>query len=346
MGAENQMGPPVFIVGEQRSGSNLLRVMLNQHSKLAAPHPPHFLERFMPLMPQYGHLDRKSAMAVLVDDVCRFVEANPVPWAMDGPLSRVGVLERCRGEEGLLGVYEAIMSEYAEHQNAERWVCKSLQNIRWVEELERHFERRAQYLYLRRDGRDVCFSFMNGFIGDKHPYCIGRRWQAIQDSCLAAEAALGGARFHQLSYEELVRAPEKTLERVCDFLEVPFEDGMLRYHEGEEAQRAAQMSAQWETVSQPVTSDRVGRGVESLSREEVALFEAAAYGGLERLEYGLLTDEGEREGLADAEAVKQYEAENKAKMEASQSRMDRADAARRAQQTAVIDEIVGRMATP
>jgi len=38
----------VFIVGEQRSGSNLLRLMLAQ-AGIAAPDPTHLLTRMMPL---------------------------------------------------------------------------------------------------------------------------------------------------------------------------------------------------------------------------------------------------------------------------------------------------------
>ncbi len=38
---------PIFMIGIQRSGSNLLRLMLNQLPEIAAPHPPHVL--LMPL---------------------------------------------------------------------------------------------------------------------------------------------------------------------------------------------------------------------------------------------------------------------------------------------------------
>ena len=46
----------IFMVGEQRSGSNLLRVILNESKNIAAPHPPHILQRMMPLVPLYGDL--------------------------------------------------------------------------------------------------------------------------------------------------------------------------------------------------------------------------------------------------------------------------------------------------
>ncbi len=39
----------VFIVAEQRSGSNLLRLMLVQ-AGIAVPHPAHLLARMMPLV--------------------------------------------------------------------------------------------------------------------------------------------------------------------------------------------------------------------------------------------------------------------------------------------------------
>ena len=50
----------IFMIWIQRSGSNLLRLMLNELPEIAAPHPPHILQRMMPLVPRYGDLDRKS----------------------------------------------------------------------------------------------------------------------------------------------------------------------------------------------------------------------------------------------------------------------------------------------
>ena len=44
------------IIGTQRSGSNLLRVMLNQLPEIVAPHPPHILQNFLPIIDKYGDL--------------------------------------------------------------------------------------------------------------------------------------------------------------------------------------------------------------------------------------------------------------------------------------------------
>ena len=58
-----------LMIGTQRSGSNLLRLMLNQVPGIAAPHPPHILQRLMPLVSNYGNIEQKETFQLLVDDV-------------------------------------------------------------------------------------------------------------------------------------------------------------------------------------------------------------------------------------------------------------------------------------
>ena len=70
----------IQMIGTQRSGSNLLRVMLDGIREIAAPHPPHILQRFLPLLPKYGDLTDQSNFYRLAQDVCELVTVNPVPW--------------------------------------------------------------------------------------------------------------------------------------------------------------------------------------------------------------------------------------------------------------------------
>ena len=50
--------PPVFfMIGCQRSGSNWLRTMLGEREDLIAPHPPHIMRDFIPILPKFGNLD-------------------------------------------------------------------------------------------------------------------------------------------------------------------------------------------------------------------------------------------------------------------------------------------------
>ena len=71
---------PLFIVGTERSGSNLLRVILNSHPNIVIPHPPHIMRYFAPLEARYGDLSDPRNFRRLVDDVLTLVKAHIHPW--------------------------------------------------------------------------------------------------------------------------------------------------------------------------------------------------------------------------------------------------------------------------
>ena len=70
----------IQFIGTQRSGSNLLRLMLNQLQGIYAPHPPHILKTFYPLLAKYGNLNSKKNFEFLIDDVISWIRLNPVKW--------------------------------------------------------------------------------------------------------------------------------------------------------------------------------------------------------------------------------------------------------------------------
>lgn len=44
--ADKNTDSPIFIIGTERSGTNLLRLILNAHPNIALPHPPHIMKIF------------------------------------------------------------------------------------------------------------------------------------------------------------------------------------------------------------------------------------------------------------------------------------------------------------
>ena len=198
---------PIFIIGIRRSGSNLLRLMLNQLPEIAAPHPPHILQRMMPLLPHYGDLKDPKVFSLLVDDVCRLVELSPISW--EGVvLDRRDIMARCR-KPSLVAVFGAVYDAAAEAQCAKTWCCKSLENISYVSEIEGYFTD-AKYIYLYRDGRDVAVSFRKAIVGEKHFYHIAREWSKVQQLALDLRHKIPPERFFNLSYEQLIKSTGET----------------------------------------------------------------------------------------------------------------------------------------
>ncbi|MEM9018884.1 MAG: sulfotransferase, partial [Verrucomicrobiota bacterium] len=139
----------IFIIGEQRSGSNLLRLILNSLPGVSAPHPPHFLERTLPILDSFGPLEVPKNFAELVDHLCGLVESNPIPWK-SAPLNRMEVASRAPAPT-LLGAVQSLMTLEAEaNGKTDAWVSKSVQDVQWADQIEAHFDR-PLYLHLFRD---------------------------------------------------------------------------------------------------------------------------------------------------------------------------------------------------
>ena len=198
--------------------------MLNQSPQLVAPHPPHVLQRMKPLLAQYGDLDEDANFALLVDDVCRLVDANPVAWRKT-PFDGERIRARCR-DRSLLSVMAAIYDQHAADCGAADWVNKSLANVNYLDEILAHFGASAKFIYLYRDGRDVALSFQKAVVGEKHVYSIAAQWHRDQQKALAFSRAHEASVF-RVAYEELTTAPRPLLERACDFLGVRFDPAML-----------------------------------------------------------------------------------------------------------------------
>ncbi|MQY79255.1 MAG: hypothetical protein GH151_08705 [Bacteroidetes bacterium] len=162
----------IQIIGTQRSGSNLLRVMLNQLPEIVAPHPPHILQNFLPIIDKYGDLKIDDNFKQLIEDVCRFVELNPVPWT-GVDLIRADIFSGSK-KRSVYEIFKLIYEAYTNSKNGSIWCCKSMTNINYINELEKSkFD--PFYIYLFRDGRDVALSFKKAIVGEKHIYHLAKK---------------------------------------------------------------------------------------------------------------------------------------------------------------------------
>jgi hypothetical protein len=332
---------PVFMIGTQRSGSNLLRLMINQLPEVAAPHPPHILQRMMPLLPLYGNLSDPKIFYRLVDDVCRLVELNPVPW--EGvTLDRRDVAQRCFALN-LVAVHGAVYEIYAESKGAKTWCCKSLANINYIKEIEAYFKR-PKYLYLFRDGRDVAVSFRKAVVGEKHFYHIAKEWAGTQELALNLREKIDPSRFLSVRYEDLTGDSESVAKSICAFLALPTCPvmAMLDYHETGEAKRAATASGLWSNVTKPVMKDNTRKFMREASIQDIRIFESVAGHILDALGYErVLVKKGEELKFTEEELAA-FDAENKRMKEEVLKKVDPADRERRERQENLIKEIKAR----
>ena len=215
--------PPVVVLGVRRSGTTLLRVMLDRHPALAIPDESYFI-------PQLADRHRGPIdVASFVDDLRRLPTLRE--WGIE--ISDV----EPRLEPGMApgDAIAAVYLAYAAARGKERWGDKTPMYMQHLGTLERLFPE-AVYVHLIRDGRDAAVSFLEmpeGVVTRTwaHPRNAGDFACQWRSEVLAARA-LGrrvGARYSEIRYEELVAEPERVLRETCARAGLVFEPAMLGY---------------------------------------------------------------------------------------------------------------------
>jgi len=335
----------IFMIGTPRSGANLLRLMLNELPRIAAPHPPHILQRLMPLMPNYGDLENKENFAQLIEDACRLVELNPVPW--EGVTLDRADIERRSRRRTLMGVYEAVYDAMAAAWEARSWCCQSLANIAYLPQIEAHF-RSPRYIYLHRDGRDVAVSSRKVVTGEKHFYHLAREWATTQLLAIGMRERIGSNRFFSISYESLTSQPELSMRQLCKFLGVRFSPSMLEFYKSDEARRAAESSDLWSNVVRPIMADNTRKFLHEASEEDIRLFESVAGNVLTALGYELARIPRGAKRIISEEDIGRFDTENRRLKEEALRRTNAESLVRLDRQTTLVHEIRlrGQMAPP
>ena len=271
----------IQMIGTQRSGSNLLRVMLDGIREIAAPHPPHILQRFLPLLPKYGDLTDQSNFYRLAQDVCELVTVNPVPW--EGITIRADeVVAACR-QQTLYELFRVIYESAARQTGASFWLCKSMKNMLYAEGIE-STGISPYYIYLYRDGRDVALSFKKAIVGEKHIYALAENWKKDQEAALRLKDRTAADHFFMLNYETLIASPEKVMRQLCDFLHLPYSDRVMDYYKSRESENTAVAGKMWANVTKPILKDNTKKFLRELSSEDIAIFESVAGDLLQQLD--------------------------------------------------------------
>lgn len=237
--------PPVIVLGVSRSGTSLIRQMLNHHSKLAIPPESYFIpilwERYR------AHQNMKN----LLTDVGFLVRIRQ--WGISSDEIRTR-LPPC---PAFADVIQAIYKSYAEARGKARFGDKTPLYMRHLELLEQVFPG-AQYVHIVRDGRDAALSYLNmrsrprfswAWPKGLSDFAISWRNEVIGARRFGAIIAAG--RYFELRYEDLVTEPELKLREVCSFLNLQYERDMLEYYR--DARQSARRLANHARLAEPPT---------------------------------------------------------------------------------------------
>ncbi len=233
--------PYVFIVGCPRSGTTLLQRMADAHPLMTVTHESKWFDKrwvvewfdkrrgltpdgFVTpeLISRMVDHPRFSRLKVTRDELRALLEASqPVSYA--DYLSRIFDLYGQRVGKALVG-------------NKTPVFVRRLHTLHqlWPE---------TRFVHLIRDGRDVCLSakpwskgpiVKDKFVTSKDDpiATVALWWELCVRLGQQAGNLLGPRLYYELRYESLISHPAEECARLCTFLDLQYDDSMLRFHEG------------------------------------------------------------------------------------------------------------------
>ncbi len=284
--------PPVpFIVGVGRSGTTMLRLMLDAHPELTIPPETHFVPELIDAI-ESGATPEEAVQTMTA--VRQWGDLHTEP---DEVLERWRGLERFEAGPALRSFY-AIFSE---RQGKPRYGEKTPSYVRNMVKIEGVLAE-ARFIHVIRDGRDVALSRWKRSLG-KEPAPASQVAETWQRRIRRAQRQGSKvAHYLELRYEDLVTDTEPNLRRISEFLELDWDPVILRYYEGA-AERMAEMARDLPAIDgkptrpgeermqahamtqKPPDPSAMYRWKEKMSAEDVAAFDAAAGGLLSELGY-------------------------------------------------------------
>ena len=216
-----------FLVGCPRSGTTLLRAMLDAHSRLAIPGESHFIPAMARHRERYERPEGLDAGAFAGDLIAdrRFRD-----WGLPARAVRAGLVSH--NPQSLPDAFRVVYGAYAAHRGKPLYGDKTPGYARELPVLAELFPE-ARFVHLVRDGRDVVLSLREmDWAQHRGPLdTLARFWRTNVELASAAGAELGPHRYHEVRYEQLIDDPEDVLRGLCRFLGLRFEGTMLSYYE-------------------------------------------------------------------------------------------------------------------
>jgi hypothetical protein len=230
--------PPIFVIGSPRSGTTLLRLILDSHPRISCGEETHFLR-----------------------DLEAIVGRN---W---GLVQTYG-LEREWWLNRIRTLYADFQTEVLARSGKTRWAEKDptyTLHLPFIEELFPD----ALYVHLLRDGHDVVASFKDRWGYASAARAARTEWARYVDAARALGARLPGDRFLELRYEELVTDPVSQGQRLFEYLGEPWDPGVLDFNA---ADHSATDRYQWFTAQRresggdqaTIYQSRIGTGGSAL----------------------------------------------------------------------------------
>jgi len=234
--------PPIFIVGNPRSGTTLLAVLIDRHSEISIPPETHYYDQFVH---EYRHNLSSYTKEEMVFNVLKNERIK------DLNLENQEILKQFSNyPPSQANLLRSILESYSIKRNKKKFGEKTPMHFSHVDEIITDFPD-AKIICIIRDGRDSILSILNT------PWGLADAPRRLEQLCIIWRENAKSIfkylnkypnNFILVKYEKLLLNPEKELRKICEFVEINYENRLL--DNNVQTDVVPQWEADWKSNSQ------------------------------------------------------------------------------------------------
>lgn len=217
----------LFLIGMPRSGTKLLRSLLNNHKEVFIPEVETL---FIPdLLKKYGE---NRLTLEMVDNV--ITDLKKSLFFFYYLQSRSFDFDRFKCEDlSIKEFLDLFFTELAIQENQDvKWVGDKSPNYIYEVKLLMSFYPNAKFIHIVRDPRDYALSMRKTW--NKNIYRAAYRWSHGMREIYNIPQNKAANSIIEIKYEDLIKFPQITLQKVCDFIGLEFQPDMTELNQSVE----------------------------------------------------------------------------------------------------------------
>jgi len=220
--------PPIFVVGCPRSGTTMLRQILDSHPAISCGPESRFLWGLRGI--EERNWSSLAGFGLSIDE-----------W-----------------HANVRALFEAPHRHYAQSQGKPRWADKSPDYALMLDYIDNLYPE-SQIIHIVRDPRDVIESWRH-FYGTKSVPRAAQSWVRYVRAAHDFARSRLEHRAIEVRYEDLVTDPGQTLRRLFAWLGEPWDDGVLHFGEYQHTLAGGPLRLEREPGGSEVRTSSIGKG--------------------------------------------------------------------------------------
>jgi len=269
----------IVLLVSERSGSNLLRSLLGNHSQITAPVAPHLLAEFYNMSKYYGDLRDPININTLVKEMISLANHPYHNWG----LSENNILHSEISElpSSVVSAMDFIYKFKAKQENKSCYCSKGIESFKFIDQIRAEVPS-IKFVHLVRDPRDHVASWLNKPLHLFTALDAILKWKEEQEIFINAiqRKALNCI---SVKYEDLISDPAFIISKILNFLELPVEDQC--FNTETEKNETLMWNPYWKNLSKPIMNENMGKYNNELSDEEINIIETVARCEMEYFDY-------------------------------------------------------------